>query len=400
MDILKEPLGWILNLIFNGLQTIGFANAALCVVVFTIIIKAAMIPINYKQQKSQKLMNLVQPEIKKITDKYKNKKDSASMARQQSEMQAVYDKYGASPTGGCLPMLITLFIVFSLYKVVYNIYLYIPYIENLYTEIAEAMIDSGINFKEVLTKYADATLKYKGSAEIDEINKVLNSLKPNQWAKLAKEFSGSVNDCSSIIKTNSSELIKIHSFIGGLNIKYAPTDKLWPGILVPIFAFITQVYSINQMSKKSMQSQDMKDNPAMQSMMVMNKVMPLMSFIFCLSLPIGVGIYWIISSLLQIVQQFVFDKKLSKIDVDELVKENIERASKKKKKPNYLQRLMEAQEEMDTNKGTSKSLKDYAHLSSRNYSDIDNDSYEESAKETKPGSISSYANIMKSNKSK
>ena len=51
MDFMKGPLGWILNWIFIGLQSIGFANAALCIVIFTILIKAAMIPINYKPQK-------------------------------------------------------------------------------------------------------------------------------------------------------------------------------------------------------------------------------------------------------------------------------------------------------------------------------------------------------------
>lgn len=399
MDFLKGPLGWILNLIFTGLQTIGFANAALSIVIFTIIIKAAMIPINYKQQKSQKLMNIIQPEIKKITDKYKNKKDNASMVKQQNEMQAVYDKYGTSPTGGCLPMIITLFIVFALYRVVYDIYQHIPYINNLYTEIAESMIDSGVNFKEVLMDFAkDNKIIYKGSAKVDEINKVLNSLKPEQWKVLIKSFSGSINDCQAIIKDNSSELIKIHSFIGGLNVKNAPTDKLWPGLLVPILALVSQLYSIRQMNKKNAQNKEMMDNPAMQSMKIMNTIMPLMSFGFCMSMPIGVGIYWILSSVLQIIQQFAFDIKLNKMDVDELVKQNIERASKKGNKKSYLQKLMEAQEEMDSNQGTSKTLKDYAHLSSRNYSDIEDDREYADVKEAKPGSISSYANIMKTDK--
>jgi YidC/Oxa1 family membrane protein insertase len=282
---------------------------------------------------------------------------------------------------------------------VYDIYQHIPYINNLYTEIAESMIDSGVNFKEVLMDFAkDNKVIYKGSAKVDEINKVLNSLKPEQWKVLIKSFSGSINDCQAIIKDNSSELIKIHSFIGGLNVKNVPTDKLWPGLLVPILALVSQLYSIRQMNKKNAQNKEMMDNPAMQSMKIMNTIMPLMSFGFCMSMPIGVGIYWILSSVLQIIQQFVFDIKLNKMDVDELVKQNIERASKKGNKKSYLQKLMEAQEEMDSNQGTSKTLKDYAHLSSRNYSDIEDDREYADVKEAKPGSISSYANIMKTDK--
>ena len=59
----------------------------------------------------------MQPDIRKIQKKYAGKRDQASMLKQQEEMQIIYEKYGTSPTGGCLPMLIQMPILFALYPV-------------------------------------------------------------------------------------------------------------------------------------------------------------------------------------------------------------------------------------------------------------------------------------------
>ena len=406
IELIAKLLGWFLNLIYELLSKVGIENAALCIIVFTVLVKLLMIPMNYKQQKSQKLMNVVQPEIQKITEKYKGKKDNASMMKQQNEMQAVYDKYGTTPTGGCLTSLIAMLIMFGLYRVVYSIYLYIPAINDLYTEISQAIVDSGLKYGKILQDLKVSGSTYNGSANPDEINKVLNMLKPDQWNDLAKAFAGSSNECVQIINANSHKLINIHSFIFGINIKYSPIDVKWPGMLIPIFALATQLFSTHQMSKKTMQNQDSKDNPMMQSMMMTTKIMPIFSFFICTTMPIGAGIYWVLNGLLQIIQQFIFDLHFDKMDVDELVKANVEKASKnkKKKKKSYLQQLMEAQEEMEGNKSSQPStLKDYAHLNSRKYGDINNESNVEFSSddvEVKPGSISSYANIMRNSNRK
>ena len=67
----------------------------------------------------------MQPEMRKIQKKYAGKKDTASMAKQQEELQILYEKYGTSPTGGCLPLLIQMPILFALYPVVSDIPRYV-----------------------------------------------------------------------------------------------------------------------------------------------------------------------------------------------------------------------------------------------------------------------------------
>ena len=68
------------------------------------------------------------------------------------------------------------------------------------------------------------------------------------------------------------------------------------------------------------------------TMKTMNTVMPIMSAVFCLTLPVGLGIYWIAGAVVRCVQQLVINKQMDKIDVDELIKKNLEKTNKKREK--------------------------------------------------------------------
>lgn len=124
-------LYWIFGKILFGIdwvvfRTIGIHNTGLCIILFTIVIYMLLYPLNSKQQKSSRLMSKINPEIKAIQKKYKGKTDQASQMKMNQETQAVYAKYGISPFSGCLPLLITLPIMFCLYRVMYDIKSYIP----------------------------------------------------------------------------------------------------------------------------------------------------------------------------------------------------------------------------------------------------------------------------------
>ena len=105
-----KPIAFILGLILNGIyelmSLIGVHNLAICIILFTIVTRMLMLPLTIKQQKFTKLSALMNPELQAIQEKYKNKKDEASQRRFQEETSEVYRKYGASPLGGCLPLLV------------------------------------------------------------------------------------------------------------------------------------------------------------------------------------------------------------------------------------------------------------------------------------------------------
>ena len=119
--------GFILTYIDKGVYLVfGIHNTGICIILFTLVVYLLMYPLNAKQQKSTRLMNKIQPEMKEIQKKYKGKKDQASQLKMNEETQALYAKYGISPFGGCLPMLVTLPIMLCLYRVIYSMKEYVP----------------------------------------------------------------------------------------------------------------------------------------------------------------------------------------------------------------------------------------------------------------------------------
>ena len=89
-------LGYVMDILFRFTSSFGVFNVGLCIILFTIVMKTLMIPLTIKQQKTTKLMSVMNPEIQAIQKKYKGKSDQESMQRQNVEIQAVYEKYGTS----------------------------------------------------------------------------------------------------------------------------------------------------------------------------------------------------------------------------------------------------------------------------------------------------------------
>ena len=125
-------LGWIINGIFNFLDSAGIPNVGLTVVIFTVIIYTLMLPLTYKQQKFSRMSVRMNPELQAIQKKYKGKQDQTSMLKMQDEMKAVYAKYGTSQTGSCLPLLIQLPFLLAVYRVVYAIPAYVDKVKAVY----------------------------------------------------------------------------------------------------------------------------------------------------------------------------------------------------------------------------------------------------------------------------
>ena len=128
-------LYWIFGKILWGIDwaiyhSIGIHNTGLCIILFTIVAYTLMYPLNSKQQKSSRLMSKINPEIKKIQKKYQGKRDQQSQMKMNEETQAVYAKYGISPFSGCLPLIVTLPVMFCLYRVMYDVKNYVPELAN------------------------------------------------------------------------------------------------------------------------------------------------------------------------------------------------------------------------------------------------------------------------------
>ncbi len=90
-----------------------FGDFGIAIIILTLIIKAALIPLSRKQIKSQKEMQELQPKIKELQKKYKNDKERLS-----KETMALYKKHKVNPAAGCLPLIIQMVVFIAMYRVI------------------------------------------------------------------------------------------------------------------------------------------------------------------------------------------------------------------------------------------------------------------------------------------
>ncbi len=128
MDTILSPIMWLVSWVMygihKGLTMLGMAPGAgtawvLSIIGLTILVRLIILPLYNKQIMATRQTQVLQPEIQKIQKKYKGKKDQVSQKRQQEEMQALYRKHGTSPFASCLPLLVQMPILFSLFRVLY-----------------------------------------------------------------------------------------------------------------------------------------------------------------------------------------------------------------------------------------------------------------------------------------
>ena len=123
--------GFIMQGIFIVLAKMNIYSVAAYILLFTLITRLLLFPLQIKQQKTSKLQNYVQPELMALQKKYAGKRDQASMMAMQEEQRAINEKYGISTFSGCLVSLIQMPILFALYPVIYNLPGYVPQIAEI-----------------------------------------------------------------------------------------------------------------------------------------------------------------------------------------------------------------------------------------------------------------------------
>jgi len=263
MDIfgaILAPFKWLVSAIMigfhDGLSFIGLPAAngwtwTLSIIGLVLVIRAALIPVFVKQIKAQRGMQLLQPDLKKLQDKYKGKTDQLSRQAMAQEQMAMYKKHGTNPFSACLPMLIQMPFFFALFQVL-----------------------SGISS-------AKAGGTGIGAMNIDQV----------------RQF-----DESSIFGAPLSASL-LH---GGGGDQVA----VWILSIVMILAmtasqFITQ----KQIMAKNM-SEDAMASPFMRQQKMMLYILPLVFGVGGINFPIGVLIYWTTTNLWTMGQQFFVIRRM------------------------------------------------------------------------------------------
>ena len=400
-------LGYIMNWIFIFLNKIGIPNIGLAIILFTIVIYMLLLPLTIKQQKFSKLSAKMSPELKAIQKKYEGKKDNESMTAMNLETQEVYAKYGVSPSGSCVQLLIQMPILFALYRVIYAIPAYVPMVKNVFTDLVEGLFTQKEAATEFLQNLHNSSMYAKqftnelfiaGNKEYitNTFIDCLNRASTEDWVSRKEKFSG----LSATIDTTVTQLDIYNNFLGlnvgnspSFTIKTAFAEKNWlliiGALMVPVLAGLTQWLNTKLMPQASNNDQASENDTMAQSMKAMNTTMPIMSAVFCFSLPVGMGIYWVAGAVIRCIQQVIINKHLDKLDFDEIVEKNKEKAkAKMQKKKEYVNQLSSKATVNTKNIGVN--------------SNVSQKDKEEALKKAaasrsnaKPGSLAEKANLVK-----
>ena len=385
IDFIALLMGYIMQALF--FITGGF-NIGLCIILFTIIVRLIMMPMTIKQQRFSKLSSMMQPELAAIQNKYKGKSDTASMQKMQAETKAVYEKYGTSPTGGCLQMFIQLPIFYGIFAVVRDIPYYVPRVKALFEPIISA-ITGVTNYSQVLI---DRGLTTTACDTEDALLRFLNAFSSEQWDTLKNAFASYGNGISDTIAQQSEKILHVNNFFG-INLATAPGFELSLALLIPLLAGLTQWLSVKLMQTKSPVNEDDERNTAAQSMKMMNAMMPIISAVFCISMPSGLGLYWIMGSVVQCVQQVFINKYMDKVDVEELIAKNMEKVNKKRAKQGLPPKKVDTKAVTDYEEAVQRKQDEIARRGERAKEIKDSTEYYN--QNAKPGSLAAKANMVK-----
>ncbi|MBP3753349.1 MAG: membrane protein insertase YidC [Lachnospiraceae bacterium] len=416
---------WILGKIMEGLffvlDKIGIPNIGIAIILFTIFVNVCLIPLTYKQQKFSKLSLKMNPEIKAIQKKYNGKKDQDSMMKMQAETQAVYAKYGVSQAGSCVTLLIQFPILIALYRVIYQVPAYVTKIGDTFRVLANQIVatDNGAfiteNTAELASVKSAISMYSKNLAKEGNLTNgiidVLNRVSTSDMAQISEHYG--LADCTingqQILSTLDASgkvvtkgLLDTYNNFLGLNIVNSPINIIKESfashayllmimaILIPLLSGFSQWLSIKLSPSQPQAAGDNSTADSMaQSMKTMNVMMPLMSVWFAFTFPAGMGIYWTANAVVRIVLQIFMNKRIDKIDINELIEKNAEKSKKKLEQIQANQERMQAYAAMNTRSIQKKAS--YVNTAASDDKDI-----EEVNKPTNyaPGSLAAKANMV------
>ncbi len=300
--LITRPLGYLIEVIYNVVQNYGFA-----IILFTVLIKLILLPLNVRSQKAMRKQQKIQPIIAELQKKYENDKDKL-----QREMMKIYKENNVSMLGGCLPMLIQFPILIGLYQV----------IQRPITYLAGVADWASAEVVEKVTFLKDQMMQlYPG---------VIGNLANTDVAALEKTGQIQISNWASLINGSSDPWAFNFDFLG-LDLSNTPSAAItrlmamdfsdWSVILLLLIPVLAALATLLGTKITQMQTGARTDgtDKASQMTSTMNIMMPLMTGFFAFTLPSGMGVYWITSSLVQVLQQvllnYYFDKKGDIVDV-------------------------------------------------------------------------------------
>lgn len=326
-------LGSIINLFYNWTGNFGVA-----VILFTILVKGLLLPLDLKSKKSTARLQEINPEMQRINEKYKNDPD-----KRNRKLQELYQKNNINPLGGCLPLLISFPVLIILFAALRKIAA-----EHMYLYMEQLLIANNADFKDFL---AEISAAISASSEISVSFRDILPVLFNNAGALPSNLSALPNVITqesfdtlvaaitdvSFGQAQAAAAASGYSFLWIKNIWVADSairsvlgtsatfgSAICNGwFVLPVLSTATQylqTYLMTRQTKKKEDKSKKKDDPAMPSMNMMNKILPLISLYFCTVYNSAFALYWTVSNIISISQNLITDyikkRKAKKADVE------------------------------------------------------------------------------------
>ena len=316
-------------------------------------------------------------------------------------------------------------ILFALYRVIYAMPAYVTKIGEAFGVLADKIMQAPNGVEEVRAlssaAYFSKNFDIVGNtrnAIIDTLNKT-SSL---DMAALSEKFGlADLTYNGRLILTNGSErgLLDVYNNFLGLNIGNSPMDTiktafaagnyllLAGAVAIPVLSAVTQWLNYKLMPQAAANDDNKKKQPSndtaeamQQSMKMMNTMMPIMSAWFCLTLPAGMGLYWVIGAVVRSIQQVAINKHIDNMDIDAEIEKNVEKYKEKLKKQGVDAAKLQAAARINTKNISSKTS--YQNTAAKRPAKTEEEKAEDIRKATeyynknaKPGSLAAKANMVK-----
>ena len=309
-----DPLYSLFGSIIKFIYTI-FGNYGLAVIIFTILIRLVLLPFYVKQHKSSLQQQALAPQLADLQKYYGNDREGYTTAQME-----LYNKHGVSIMGGCLPMLLSIIIMWPVYRIIQgpmHFIMGVP-VDNL-NSIGQILLDKGLATQANM----QMNLAHNNIFIVDALN--------NNPQVLSEVVNNGLVSVGSILNMNFLGLnLGLKPSLNPSLLFGAQSSTFLPLLLFPLaatgFSLLQSIYTqritspdakLSRKEKKELKEKQAK-NPALQqssntdpaattnkSMMIM---MPMMTLLFTFMMPAAMSLYWIVGSLLGMFQTWLFYK--------------------------------------------------------------------------------------------
>jgi YidC/Oxa1 family membrane protein insertase len=313
-------LGYVLNLIYNIVNNYGVS-----IIIFTILLRLLMIPINFKQTKNLKKSAIIQEKTKELQKLYADNQEQMN-----KEIMNLYKENNMSPFSGCLTSIVTLFLFISVFYIVSRPLTYMRHLDqNIVTQYTEEIYNTNSNGENIVS---------------NEVASIENTTSNNSNNRRTYPEIAIIRE-----KGDEDERVHLNMNFLGLDLSDIPSQNYsnWTVFIIPVLYVLTTFVSLklnekmtkkrkedavankvvterivsrneNKEEKMLVPTEKTEDDEMIDTMSDMTKtmtwMMPIMSVSISLIAPLGLALYWLVGNIFMIVERIVTNKIIEKED--------------------------------------------------------------------------------------